>query len=338
MKQNYLPFSPDNELLSRDYSSQECKIMEEELFYEIDRVLNRANYEVLTKDMLNKAINKTSPYGVEVNVNFEDFDTMKIYFRGQSIQKDKIPDPWRLYLKKKTISEPIYRRLVLIIKPKQLEKRAKELSKKRGITLEKARKRLKNNLILRRDKHNRNIYIKLFKNIPQMDLEMLFPNTKVKMKLFDKIKITILGASGTIGGGISMFTKLGTITNPISALIAIGGFIGVLWRQVKNILSKRDQYLAKLAQKLYFYNLANNTGAINYFIDNANDEESKEVILTYIFLSKYNKPITKDRLDILIEEFIYKTYNIKMNFEIDDGIKKLKLLGSSHTGKRWINP
>ncbi len=74
MKQNYLPFSPDNELLSRDYSSQECKIMEEELFYEIDRVLNRANYEVLTKDMLNKAINKTSPYGVEVNVNFEDFD------------------------------------------------------------------------------------------------------------------------------------------------------------------------------------------------------------------------------------------------------------------------
>jgi len=32
--------------------------MEEELFYEIDRVLNRANYEVLTKDMLNKAINK----------------------------------------------------------------------------------------------------------------------------------------------------------------------------------------------------------------------------------------------------------------------------------------
>ncbi len=41
-----------------------------------------------------------------------------------------------------------------------------------------------------------------------MDLEMLFPNTKVKMKLFDKIKITILGASGTIGGGISMFTKL----------------------------------------------------------------------------------------------------------------------------------
>ncbi len=66
------------------------------------------------------------------------------------------------------------------------------------------------------------------------------------MKLFDKIKITILGASGTIGGGISMFTKLGTITNPISALIAIGGFIGVLWRQVKNILSKRDQYLAKL--------------------------------------------------------------------------------------------
>jgi len=70
-------------------------------------------------------------------------------------------------LKEKNYIGTIYRRLVLIIKPKQGEKRAKELSKKRGITLEKARKRLKNNLILRRDKHNRNIYIKLFKNIPQ---------------------------------------------------------------------------------------------------------------------------------------------------------------------------
>jgi len=328
LKDNYSPFSPEKELLSTQFSDRECDEMENRLFSEIDEILNSANYEILTKGMLEEAINRTSPYGVEVSVNLDDFDTMKIYFRGQSIQRDEILDPMKLYLKKKVIYEPIYRRLVIIIKPKQLYKRAKELAKEKDISIEKAEKKLKRNLILRRDKNNKNIYIKLFKNIPQMDLEMLFPNRKIKMRLMDKLKIGILGGGGTIGGTITLFSKLGTIAvDPISALTALGGFLGVLWRQVKGVLSRRDHYLAKLAQRLYFYNLANHSGALSYLIENANNEESKEVILTYFFLAHQTEPITKEELDRLIEEFIFTKYRIKMNFEIDDGIKKLKLLG-----------
>ncbi len=38
-----------------------------------------------------------------------------------------------------------------------------------------------------------NIYLKLFKNIPRNDVEMVFPNTKVKFRLFDKLRLGLDG-------------------------------------------------------------------------------------------------------------------------------------------------
>ena len=43
------------------------------------------------------------------------------------------------------------------------------------------------------------VYIKLFKNMPRSDVEMIFPNTKVRFRLFDKIKFGV-----TAGGGVGM--------------------------------------------------------------------------------------------------------------------------------------
>ena len=35
------------------------------------------------------------------------------------------------------------------------------------------------------------VYMRLFKDIPQEDLEMMFPNTQVQLRLFDKIKLGV---------------------------------------------------------------------------------------------------------------------------------------------------
>jgi len=328
LKNNYLPFSPDNELISSSFSNEEYKDMESKLFLKVDETLNDANYEILTKKMLEEAIKETSPYGIEVSINFNDFDEVKIYFRGQSIQEDKVLDPMKLYLKTKTITAPIYNRLLLVIKPKKFNIRAKELVVEENISLEKAKKKLKNNEILIKDDEDNNIYIKLFKNIPQIDLEMLFPNTKIKMRLFDKLKIAVLGGGGTISGGATLSAKLGSIAiEPMSALVALGAFGGVLWRQIKSVLYRKNQYMAQLAQKLYFYNLANNTSALIQCVENANDEQIKETLLAYLFLVHEENTLTKEQLDKKIEDFIYTTYNIKINYEIDDGLNKLKSMG-----------
>ncbi len=326
---NYQPFNPDSDLISSKFSVDEYAKKESSLFEHILPLLNHANYEVLSKEMLEKTINKKSPYGVEVSVDFDDFEEIQLYFRGESIQKDEIRDPKKLYLKYKSITQPLYRRLFIIVKPKYIEDRAREIALKENKNIDKVRQKLESqNSLLSRDKANRSIYIKLFKDIPQVDLEMLFPNTKVKMTLFDKLKLGVIGGGGTVGGGTTLVTKLSVATiEPISALVALGAFGGILWRQVKEVLFRRTHYMAQLAKNLYFHNLSNNLGALNLMVNMAREEESKEALLVYLFLAHQDTSISIELLDKKIEEYIGNKYSIEMDFEVLDGIRKLKELG-----------
>lgn len=85
--------------------------------------------------------------------------------------------------------------------------------------------------------------------------------------------------------------------------------------------------MAELAKKLYFYNLDNNRGALNYIVHMAEDSECKEALLAYLFLLESNKTISEQELDKSIEQYIKNIYSIEMDFEIDDGIRKLSDLG-----------
>jgi len=296
IKQHYSIFNPDNDNIIIDKPIEEVYNLNRKLLIsEVSILLNNANYEELTLDVLNETINRKSPYGVDVSVDFDDFEDIQLYVRGASIQTDEIRDPQTLYFRKKIIKEPIYRRIFLLIRPK--------------------------------DDIN-HIYLKLFKDIPQIDLEMLFPNTKVRMTLFDKIKITLFGGGGTVGGGSTLFAKLTVATiDPISALMAVGAFGAILWRQIKEVIFKKTHYMAKLAQNLYFHSLDNNEGALNYLIELAQEEESKEALLVYLFLAKENKFLTAKKIDENIELYIKKVYNIDMDFEISDGMTKVLDLG-----------
>jgi hypothetical protein len=65
--------------------------------------------------------------------------------------------------------------------------------------------------------------------------------------------------------------------------------------------------------------------ALNYVVELAAREESKEALLAYVFLAQ--SPMTKEDLDEAIELFARETYKIEMDFEVDDGLKKLQSLG-----------
>jgi len=329
LKLDYQPFNPDSDSISSILSVKEYKQKERRLFADIVPLLNHANYEILTQEMLKKTMNKTSPYGVEVTVDFEDFEEIGLYFRGESIQEESVRDSKKLYLKYKTIIQPLYRRLFIIIKPKHIDDRAKEIASKEGKDIQKVKQKLqRKNPLLATDSSNRNIYIKLFKDIPQIDLEMLFPNTKVRMTFLDKLKLGVVGGGGTVGGGTTLVSKLSMAAiEPISALLALGAFAGVLWKQVKEVLFRRTHYMAQLAKNLYFHNLSNNASALTFMVDIAREEESKEAILVYLFLHHQNSGISIDVLDKEIEIYIGKKYGIEIDFEVTDGIRNLRNLG-----------
>jgi hypothetical protein len=168
--------------------------------------------------------------------------------------------------------------------------------------------------------------MKLFKDIPTADLEMLFPNTRVKMRLFDKIKLGVMGGGGSVGGIMATITKFSAAIDPISALLAIGTLLGVIWRQIAKIFSQRAKYSAILTKNLYFYSLDNNMGALTYLIDAAEAEECKEAVLAYFFLL-IDGETSREELDKRIETYIQNQYSLPMDFEINDGLEKLQKSG-----------
>ncbi len=62
-------------------------------------------------------------------------------------------------------------------------------------------------------------------------------------------------------------------------------------------------------------------------IDMAEAEECKEALLAYLFISGSSRPLGREELDSQIESYILETYKIPMDFEVDDGVRKLLELG-----------
>ena len=322
----YAPFNPDIEGSKPcEYNELEKQNLQTGLLNEVASLLNKANYEKLTREQLQIALTETSPYGVEVSVDFDDFSEILLFYRGKAIRHEKKRDWKNLFLKKKSVEIKIYSRLFILLKPKSLTQKTEELANIKGIPLTKAANKISR-------KHHQStvdddkIYIKLFKNIPRSDLEMLFPNTKIKMRLFDKLKLIITGGGGTIGGVLTIMSKLAVAIDPIAMATAIFGFVGLLWRQVSKIFLQRTKYMAELAKNLYYYNLDNNLGAIAHINDMAAASEAKETLLSYFFLLTQGE-MSVTELDQKIEKFIKDEYGIAIDFEINDGLAKLKKLG-----------
>ena len=327
LKRCYTPFNPDNDVLTHSPPSVEEK---EELTHTLDSemrlLLNNANYEEMTIEAVNEAMNEKSYYGLNVYVDLDDFEKMTVYYRGSDIQVEYKRTWYSLFLLKKPIEIPIYKRLFLLLKLKSEEQRLKELLAVNGNNEKQAKKQNDNSRQnMPEDVSENQVFLKLFKNLPRTDLEMLFPNMQVRLKLFDKIRLAVTGGGGTIFGIFSAAGKIAmAATNPLAIIGAIFGFIGIIVRQIMSLFTQRTKYMMTLSRNLYFHNLDNNFGVINYLIDMAEEEEGKEAILAYYFLYNSDKDYTKDSLDRAIEDYIKEKYDLSIDFEVDDGIRKLR--------------
>ncbi len=325
LKYCYMPFNPDADvILTQQHSDTKKQELHATFIQELENLLNNANYEKLTKTDVNSALEEESPYGVSVSVDLDDYADMILYYRGTATKVDYQRDWKWLFLKKKELKVPIYQRLLVLLRFKQEDERVKELlSKDEKLTEKKARKQVKNSrATLPASLTGDMIFLKLFKNIPRCDIEMLFPNQHVRLKLFDKIKLAVTGGGGTIGGIFITVTKVAAAANPFALIGAFVGLIGVIFRQIMSIFQHRTKYMMVLSQSLYFHNLDNNQGVISYLIDTAEEEECKEAILAYYFLATH-KNYTQEALDKAIEKYVSDKYQVGIDFEVEDGLQKL---------------
>jgi hypothetical protein len=190
------------------------------------------------------------------------------------------------------------------------------------------------------------IILKYFRNVPRSDLEMLFPNTEVRMRPIDKLMI---GVPAAVGGAIMLVTKLGATlvlsgaliafwlgmrdesvelnqTNLLALAAGFGTLGAFLWKQFSNFKNRKIRFMKTLADNLYFKNLDNNMGVFHRLVDAAEESECKEAMLAYYFLLTANQPLTEAALDKQVEDWFETTLNQNIDFEVDDALQKLVAL------------
>ena len=326
IKNCYGPFNPDADTRKVfRYSEKEKKDLQKQLVSEMTAVLNAANFEKITADDLKQALAEESLFQIRLEVDFKDFEDVIFFRRGETVKEETLVKFFGL--SKKTFKFTNYERVAIYIKFK--DKQYFEDQKRKNLYFEPG-----------------STIIKLFHNVPKADLEMLFPNSKVRMKTIDKI---IIGVPAAVSGIIVLVTKLGAslllVGSVISFwlglqddevqikqqhLIALGAGLGTLggflFRQINKYKNRKIKFMKALSDNLYFKNLDNNAGVFYHLIDAAEEEEFKEAVLAYYFLLTTKDALTKKQLDDRIERWLAEHWDCHIDFEIGDAVNKLQRL------------
>ncbi|MGD9056609.1 MAG: TMEM143 family protein [Desulfobacterales bacterium] len=326
LKACYAPFNPDADTRGiLEYSPAEKKEMQKQLVAEMTAVLAAANFEKITAKDLKQALAEESIFQIRLEVDFEDFEDVIFFRRGESIKKETLVKYFGLW--KRSFQFTNYDRVAVYIKFKEAayfeKQKRKHLYFEPGSTV-----------------------IKLFHNVPKADLEMLFPNSKVRMKTIDKL---IIGVPAAVSGIIVLVTKLGASLLLVGSVISfwlgfkdeevqikqqhlialgagLGTLAGFLFRQINKYKNRKIKFMKALADNLYFKNLDNNAGVFYHLIDAAEEEEFKEAVLAYYFLLTVKRPLTQKALDQRIENWLADRWDCQIDFEIGDAIQKLQRL------------
>ena len=326
LEQTYETFSPDSDLLmTRSFSEDERASLKHRVFEGVESLLQRANYERIDPTDVEMILTRDSHYGLDLTVDMKAFEHIVIYYRGASNQKYERRSI-RKYLRKEEFNVPIFQRLFLMFKLKPFEMRVEEAMRENKLSREAAEK-----WVTKRCQHlppsinERNIYLKLFKNIPRSDVEMVFPNTEVRFRPLDKLRLGVTAGGGLGMGAVGAAGKIALLTtNPIAAVGALAGLGGILGRQVMGFFNQKQRYMIVMAQNLYFHTMADNRGVILKIAARGAEEDVKEEMLLYSVLAK-EKSTRADlpSIDLAIETYLMRTFGVKVDYEIDDALDRL---------------
>jgi hypothetical protein len=327
----YDAFNPDDETVNlTEISNAERKIQLEALKERVVDLVTSANYLEIDKAALEKILEQESGVGFLTEVDLTEYDFHLLYYRG-AIRDKIMARSWRrLWLAGIPIEVDAYRRLFIGLKLKPFEARVAELMEK-GLTRKKAERqvrRARNNQMLEGVSEH-TLHLKVFRRIARSELQILFPNARIKFTLFDRLVLWLGGGGSTAFAIVMAVLKFVAVVATISiyaVLFTIAGALGAVFRSVTNFFNTRTRYMAKLAKSLYFHNIGSNQSVLALMSDDAEEEDLKEAILTYALLLRHGHR-GLDAVKHEAEAFLKDEFDVDITFDIEDGCVHLRRLG-----------
>ena len=303
LKEAYAPFDPDADAQpAAELDDLEREAIAKVLFEQFGQLLERANFRRLSRSELELALDAASDWGVNVHVDLSIFEQLEVFVRGDVVgrkSRRRLASGFRI----EEFEVPTYQRLAVIFRLKSAA----------------ARDQLDSSAVV----------LKLFKNIPKDDVEMLLPGTTVRMTLLDRGKILLPTLSGVgltavklVHGAATLATA--SLQGMLALLGMLGGTVGYGVKSFLGYLRTRDKYHLGLTRSLYYQNLDNNAGVLFRLLDEAEEQEFRETLLAWRLLRDFRDVgATADQLDAAVEQWLQQQCTLDVDFEVSDALEKL---------------
>jgi hypothetical protein len=330
LEQLYEPFSPDTDLLqTRSFSPEERLGVRNRLVARMADLLVQGNFTRIDPADFHIVLTKDSHYGLDLQVDTDAFEELLIFYRGETTITERHRDIRKAYMGWREVKVPVFQRLFILFKLKPFDVRVEEVMREKKVERKEAESAVRKQRSMLPDTVSSDyVYIKLFKNIPRSDVEMAFPNTRVRFRMFDKIKFGVTAGSGFGVGVVSTAGKLALLSNPYTLVMTLAGLGGIAVRQASAFINQRNRYMVVLARNLYFHSMADNRGVMTLLADRAADEDIKEEMLLYTAIANARVSIRELKaVDGVIEQYLSKTFGIHVNFDVEDALARLRQEG-----------
>lgn len=321
----YAPLDPDAPAARRDLSPAAYEKFERALVDE----LTRANFSEVDPESVRTAETTKRLTGLAIKPSQAGIRRIRYFARGS--RKESFTVKSWFGLRKQEIEVETLRDVVVVVGFKA----DAEISKQDDKAFRKMRRGVRPGAAL----------VKHFRNVAAPELVTLHPGARPTMRRRDQAwlaapaivagapvlinlwpALTVLAAvlAAYFGAqGVIEESELKRAIAAISGLVAVAAFV---MRQRLKYEAQTLRYQKRLADTVYFRNLANNAGVIDLLSGAGVEQEVKEALLAYAVLHNAARPLTEAEIDAEAEAFLRTHFALEVNFEVHDAIEKLERL------------
>lgn len=269
-------------------------------------VLKDAGYTELGREELESSIGVYSHWGVPLHVDFDVFDAIVVYARGDVVGK-RSKRMWQKFYREVVLDVSLYQRVVVMFK-------------------------LRAGFQTEDDLDDKLLHLRMFKNIPKQDIDMLLPGTRVKFSWFDHLR-NFVPSLGGISVTLFKIARVGlfvaAITFNIAAVLA-GLFIALVGYMIRSIVNHRNaknRYMLNLTRSLYYQKLDSNAGVACRLLEEAETQRHRECILAYYAILSAGEPISLRRFRRRVERMVREMVDVEIEYRATDALELLTTWG-----------